>query len=133
MGIIHNDLCPQNIRVSREGHVKIGGFHASQFFRPGDLLSRAQSESVFLSNIAYSAPELWTYNTHGFAHFNQTVDYWSLGATIFNLASGEVCFHPSILLLLTELILAGIVRRYNRRMCKGDDTADSQGPVVCLA
>lgn len=90
MGIVHHDLCPQNILVNYDGHIKIGGFHASQFLRPGHPLQRGQNETSFFANIEYSAPELWTYDAYGISYYDQMIDYWSLGVTIFKLATGKV-------------------------------------------
>jgi serine/threonine protein kinase len=87
---VHNDICPENIYIHQDGHIRISGFHASQFIRRGKLLSRSETEVVFLSRIEYSAPEVWVYNANGLAHYDQAVDYWSLGMTMYTLVTGGV-------------------------------------------
>jgi serine/threonine protein kinase len=90
MGIVHNDICPENIYIHQDGNIRISGFHASQFIRRGKSLSRSETETVFLSRIEYSAPEVWVYNAYGLANYDEAVDYWSLGMTIFTLVTGSV-------------------------------------------
>jgi len=82
-GIIHRDIKPGNIMVSREGAVKITDFGLA---RTEDLPSiTAQGGTV--GTPAYMSPE----QSRG-EKLDQRSDIFSLGATLYALASGESPF-----------------------------------------
>lgn len=82
-GIIHRDIKPGNVMVSREGAVKITDFGLA---RTEDLPSiTAQGGTV--GTPAYMSPE----QSRG-EKLDQRSDIFSLGATLYELASGESPF-----------------------------------------
>lgn len=82
-GIIHRDIKPANVMVSREGAVKITDFGLA---RSEDLPSiTAQGGTV--GTPAYMSPE----QSRG-EKLDQRSDIFSLGVTLYELASGELPF-----------------------------------------
>jgi len=83
-GIIHRDIKPGNIMVSREGSVKISDFGLA---RTEDLPAlTAQGGTV--GTPAYMSPEQARGKT-----LDQRSDLFSLGVTLYEMASGESPFH----------------------------------------
>ena len=72
-----------------------------------DRLSRHQQEQDLIADIEYCAPEMFMYDAHGVAYYDESVcllktwflfvhrsctgvDWYSLGATLFFLSTGKV-------------------------------------------
>lgn len=88
LGLVHADLQPKNVLVSRDGKVKLRGFAAPSLFQ-------GESASVFLdalgpSGIAHQAPEVVAGGLP-----TPRGDVWSLGALAFELLTGEQLFAPT--------------------------------------
>lgn len=84
--VIHRDLKPRNIMVSREGEVKVLDFGVS------DRMTRSMTEltgSDTSGTWPYMAPEQLS---NLFGRENQQVDVWSFGVTMYQLLTGEVPF-----------------------------------------
>ncbi|XP_027345361.1 serine/threonine-protein kinase GRIK1-like isoform X1 [Abrus precatorius] len=78
--IVHGDIKPDNLLITRHGTVKIGDFSVSQAFEDdNDELRRSPGTPVF------TAPECLTY--HG-----KAADTWAVGVTLYCMILGEYPF-----------------------------------------
>lgn len=83
LGVIHRDVSPDNLFVTRVGEVKVLDF--------GIAKSRARTEATVVGNLrgkpGYMAPERFR---HG--HHDDRVDVWSLGVVLFEMLAGARLF-----------------------------------------
>lgn len=77
-GIIYRDLKPENILLDGRGHVKLTDFGLCKEAIEGD-----QKTHTFCGTIEYMAPEILMRTGHG-----KEVDWWSLGALMFDMLTG---------------------------------------------
>uniref|UniRef100_A0A0D9Y1L4 non-specific serine/threonine protein kinase n=1 Tax=Leersia perrieri TaxID=77586 RepID=A0A0D9Y1L4_9ORYZ len=121
MNVIHRDLKPDNLLISRDGHIKLTDFGLSKVglinstddlsgpdvssvlvgdHQPTDAEQRAQKREQRQKQAAvgtpdYLAPEILLGMTHG-----PTADWWSVGIILFELLVGIPPFnaeHPQII------------------------------------
>jgi serine/threonine protein kinase len=78
--VIHRDLKPDNCLVTAQGHLKLADFGLSFFGATGG--------SQRVGTPDYMAPEIVLSHPHGFE-----VDYWALGAMLFEMLTGVAPFH----------------------------------------
>lgn len=86
-GIIHRDIKPQNIFISKNGFIKVGDFGLARFI---DSATRTQTVSSYRSP-AYAAPEQWKLEKD-----TLKVDLYQLGCTIYHILTGETPFKGGI-------------------------------------
>ncbi|XP_012274950.1 ribosomal protein S6 kinase beta-1 isoform X2 [Orussus abietinus] len=96
-GIIYRDLKPENILLDREGHVKLTDFGLCKEHIQEDTVTH-----TMCGTIEYMAPEILTRSGHG-----KAVDWWSLGALMFDMLTGNPPFTGDDRRKTIEKILRG--------------------------
>ncbi|XP_046824489.1 ribosomal protein S6 kinase beta-1-like isoform X1 [Vespa crabro] len=96
-GIIYRDLKPENILLDGEGHVKLTDFGLCK-----EHIQDGTVTHTFCGTIEYMAPEILTRSGHG-----KAVDWWSLGALMFDMLTGMPPFTGDDRRKTIEKILRG--------------------------
>jgi len=81
-GIIYRDLKPENILLDVDGHIKLTDFGLCK-----EAINEGTVTHTFCGTIEYMAPEVLTRSGH-----NKAVDWWSLGALMFDMLNGTPPF-----------------------------------------
>jgi len=82
LGVIYRDLKPENVLIGADGHIKITDFGLSKVG-----VGFGQKAFTFCGTAEYVAPEIVDGVGHG-----KSVDWWTLGALIYEMASGRPPF-----------------------------------------
>ncbi|KAG8192673.1 hypothetical protein JTE90_009701 [Oedothorax gibbosus] len=81
-GIIYRDLKPENILLDYQGHAKLTDFGLCK-----ESIRDTTITHTFCGTIEYMAPEILTQSGHG-----KAVDWWSLGALMYDMLTGAPPF-----------------------------------------
>ena len=81
-GIIYRDLKPENILLDAYGHVKLTDFGLCK-----ESIHEGAMTHTFCGTIEYMAPEILMRSGHG-----KAVDWWSLGALMYDMLTGAPPF-----------------------------------------
>jgi len=96
-GIIYRDLKPENILLDAAGHVKLTDFGLCK-----ESIDEETVTHTFCGTIEYMAPEILTRTGHG-----KAVDWWSLGALMYDMLTGAPPFTAENRKKTIEKILKG--------------------------
>merc|ERR1711962_794119 len=96
-GIIYRDLKPENILLDARGHVKLTDFGLCK-----ESIDETSVTHTFCGTIEYMAPEILTRTGHG-----EAVDWWSLGALMYDMLTGAPPFTAENRKKTIEKILKG--------------------------
>ena len=97
MGIIYRDLKPENILLDADGHIKLTDFGLCK-----ESVDEGSVTHTFCGTIEYMAPEILTRSGH-----NKAVDWWSLGALLYDMLTGSPPFTADNRKNTIEKILRG--------------------------
>ncbi|KAK9871301.1 hypothetical protein WA026_011570 [Henosepilachna vigintioctopunctata] len=95
IGIVYRDLKPENILLDRQGYLKVTDYGFCK--RIGD-----QRTYTLCGTPEYLAPEIIL--SQG---YNKSVDWWSLGVLIFEMAAGYPPFYAREPMKIYEKIVSG--------------------------
>ncbi|MFB4264804.1 protein kinase [Nonomuraea sp. GTA35] len=97
-GVLHGDIKPQNILISRYGELAIADFGVARVVDSSEISVTSQAFTPL-----HAAPEVLTGRPH-----SASTDIYSLGSTLYHLLAGQPAFHnpsdPSIAPLMYRVL-----------------------------
>ncbi|HEX2301198.1 MAG TPA: serine/threonine-protein kinase, partial [Pseudonocardiaceae bacterium] len=97
-GVLHGDIKPQNILISRYGELAIADFGVARVVDSSEISATSQAFTPL-----HAAPEVLTGAPH-----SASTDIYSLGSTLYHLLAGQPAFHnpaePSIAPLMYRVL-----------------------------
>ncbi|XP_048827631.1 serine/threonine-protein kinase Nek1-like [Brienomyrus brachyistius] len=91
--IVHRNIKPQNIFLTKEETIKLGDFGVSKILRRKDEYAKNKLEKPI-----YISPELWKGDI-----FNEKSDIWALGCVLYELCTLEFAFSHQEQFFMFEL------------------------------
>ena len=97
--IVHRDLKPANVIISDRGIVKVGDFGIAKASAIDPSTTRA---GKLKGTPSYLAPEVW----QGKRDFRPSIDLWSLGVILWEMAVGKRFFGRASMTEIFDLVLS---------------------------
>ena len=91
--IVHRDLKPENVLMNRDGYVCLADFGLAKFLNPNE------TTNTFCGTADYMAPEILDCTG-----YNKSVDWWTLGILLYEMATGIPPFMNSNIHKVGKLI-----------------------------
>ena len=82
--ILYRDLKPENIFIDLDGHIRLADFGLSKLQTPKSL------NDTYCGSAEYMSPEMLNGEAYGYG-----VDYYSLGAVLFEMVTGLPPFYST--------------------------------------
>lgn len=111
-GVLHGDLKPSNIMVTKEGQPKVLDFGVARFIEDGALIM-TRSEIDLAGTLPYMSPERFTGDRSQITALN---DVYALGVVGYQLFAGRLPFakEPESIFEMLEIIRAGATVRLGK-------------------
>lgn len=100
-GIIHRDLKPGNLRINLDGNLKILDFGLAEMFDPSKDIASLETVALNMTltgTLPYMAPEQFG------GVSDQRTDLWSVGAVLYEMATGKLPFTETQIHALRDAI-----------------------------
>jgi serine/threonine protein kinase len=88
--VLYRDLKPENIFIDIDGHIKLADFGLSKLRSQGERSNKGAEDinETFCGSAEYMTPEMLNQNPYSYG-----IDYYSLGAVLYEMVTGLPPFY----------------------------------------